>query len=95
MAWNCPEKVDSFQRAVPAAVRTPNSHRVRLDAFDRYALELLDDGRITIDGHETNVAMIHIVDPAVALLPGHTIDPMLWDTAPASEPLLELGRLDA
>ena len=33
--------------------------------------------------------MIHIVDPAGALLPGHAIDPMLWDVAPASECVLE------
>ena len=39
--------------------------------------------------------MIHIVDPAGALLPGHALDPMPPDAAPASEPLLELDRIDA
>ena len=47
-----------------------------LEGFDGYALKILNDGRITIGGQEGDVAMIDIVDPAGALLSGHTIDPM-------------------
>ena len=66
-----------------------------IEGFDGDALKVLDDGRTAIGRQEGDVAIIHIVDPAGALLPGHAIDPTLWDAAPASERVLELDRLDA